>query len=67
MVALLIIIFIQLYVLENGSDESNAIGSCGIGLDESIGKDDTIGRDHWLDMIHNPRKPMLCWHPIVQS
>ncbi|CRL00361.1 CLUMA_CG013632, isoform A [Clunio marinus] len=58
---------LELYVLENGSDESNAIGSCGIGLDESIGKDDTIGRDHWLDMIHNPRKPMFCWHPIVQS
>lgn len=59
--------FFQLYVMESGSDESNAIGSCGIGLDESIGKDDTIGRDHWLDMIHNPRKPVLSWHPIVQS
>lgn len=48
-------------------DESNAIGSCGIGLDDSIGTHDTIGRDHWMDMIHNPRKPMLRWHPIVQT
>lgn len=57
----------QLYVLENGSDEANAIGSCGIGLDDSIGTQDTTGRDHWNDMIHNPRKSMQFWHPIVQT
>lgn len=58
-------ILLQLYVLDNGSNEQDAIGSCGIGLDESIGKDDTLGRDHWKEMMHNPRKPISRWHPII--
>jgi len=51
--------------LENGNNEQDAVGSCGIGLDDSIGKDDTLGRDHWKEMMHNPRKPISRWHPII--
>ncbi|KAL7043763.1 hypothetical protein ACKWTF_001652 [Chironomus riparius] len=56
---------LEIYILENGNNEQDAVGSCGIGLDDSIGKDDTLGRDHWKEMMHNPRKPISRWHPII--
>jgi hypothetical protein len=49
-------LFSQLFVVGSGG-ESNAIGSCGIGLQES-----GPGRLHWQDLIHTSRKPTAMWH-----
>nr|CAI5823200.1 unnamed protein product [Callosobruchus analis] len=35
------------------------IGSCVIGPKETGPE-----RDHWIDMIHNPRKAVACWHTV---
>lgn len=45
----------QIYVVTSGG-ESNAI-SCGIGPQET-----GVGKQHWLDIIHNARKPSAMWH-----
>lgn len=50
---------LQMYVVTSGG-EANAIGSCGIGPQET----NQAGRQHWADMIHNPRKPTAMWHII---
>lgn len=49
----------QMYVVASGG-EANAIGSCGIGPQETS----QAGRQHWADMIHNPRKPTAMWHVV---
>ncbi|CAD7094241.1 unnamed protein product [Hermetia illucens] len=47
---------IEIYVVSTGG-EANAIGSCGLGLQEH-----GPGKQHWQDMIHNARKPTAMWH-----
>ncbi|XP_059622431.1 synaptotagmin-3 [Phlebotomus argentipes] len=49
---------VEMYVVTTGG-EANAIGSCGIGPQES-----GPGRQHWQDMIRNARKPIAMWHFI---
>ncbi|XP_055703141.1 synaptotagmin-5 isoform X2 [Phlebotomus papatasi] len=49
---------VEMYVVTTGG-EANAVGSCGIGPQES-----GPGRQHWQDMIRNARKPMAMWHFI---
>lgn len=48
-----------MYVVASGG-EANAIGSCGIGPQETH----QVSRQHWADMIHNARKPTAMWHYI---
>lgn len=53
------VLSLQMYVVASGG-EANAVGSCGIGPQET----NQVGRQHWADMIHNPRKPTAMWHMI---
>lgn len=46
---------LQIYLVTSGG-ESNAI-SCGIGPEET-----GSGKQHWIDILHNPRKPIAMWH-----
>lgn len=48
--------FEQIYLVTSGG-EANAIGSVGLGPQES-----GLGRQHWQDMIHNARQPIALWH-----
>ncbi|XP_037041700.1 synaptotagmin-5 [Bradysia coprophila] len=45
----------EIYLVTSGG-ESNAI-SCGIGPEET-----GSGKQHWIDILHNPRKPIAMWH-----
>ncbi|CAH1968325.1 unnamed protein product [Acanthoscelides obtectus] len=53
---------IEVLIFDQGNDligTNPLIGSCVIGPKESGPE-----RDHWIDMMHSPRKAVACWHTV---